>query len=102
MTERPAGLDDLLNHVADNLPTEPGTVPPDVVSAILRDPDSPYFPCQMTVYCDTCGHKATGDYLVREDMTKPERLAVARQHLTQYKGWRTDDTGDYCPAHAAP
>lgn len=84
------------------VPPEPGTVPPETVSAIMRDPDSPYFPCQITVFCDHCGLKATGDYLVREDMNSLERLDVARQYLVQHKGWEhTDDGDDFCPAHAS-
>lgn len=80
-------------------PAQPLT--PEIVSAILRDPDSPLYPSQITVFCDHCGTKATGDYMVSEGMTRAERLAVARKHLA-IKGWEHDDIGDdFCPEHAA-
>jgi hypothetical protein len=76
-------------------------IPPEIVSAILRDPDSPHDPTQITVFCDHCGTENTGDYMVSEGMTSTERLAVARQHLVQNEGWEhTDDGDDFCPTHA--
>jgi hypothetical protein len=84
--------------------TTPGTMPPDMVNAIVRDMDDPRYPSQITVFCDHCGTEDTADYMVSEDMTPTERLAVARQHLVEHKGWQHDaDTGDdFCPEHAAP
>lgn len=77
----------------------PGTVSPEVLSAILRSddtgPDAPY-PCQIGVYCDDCGHTHSGDYLVNDRMSKPERLEVARAHL-RGQGWTCDADGDLCP-----
>lgn len=76
---------------------------PETVSAILRDPDSPLYPSQITVFCDHCGAEATGDYMVSEDMTSAQRLAVARKHLVDNEGWQHDEDGDdFCPEHAAP
>ena len=73
----------------------------EVVSAILRDPESPYYPTQITVFCDHCGTRNTGDYMVREDMTSEQRLAVARKHLVANEGWEhTGDGDDFCPEHA--
>lgn len=83
-------------------PTQPLT--PQIVSAILRDPTSPLYPSQITVFCDHCGHEATRDYMVSEHMTRAERLGVARKHLVANEGWQHDEeTGDdFCPEHAAP
>ncbi|MVO84152.1 hypothetical protein GPA10_05045 [Streptomyces sp. p1417] len=77
-------------------------LPPELVSAILRDPDSPYYPSQITVVCDHCGAEDTSDYMVREDMTPTERLGVARKHLVT-KGWEHDAKvgDDFCPVHAS-
>ena len=60
---------------------------PDVVNAIVRDMDDPRYPSRITVFCDHCGVKHTGEYMVSEDMTRDERLAVARNHLVQNEGW---------------
>ncbi|WP_063803523.1 endonuclease VII domain-containing protein [Streptomyces silvensis] len=78
-------------------------LPPELVSAILRDPDSPYYPSQITVVCDHCGAEDTSDYMVREDMTPTERLGVARMHLVDTKGWEHDARvgDDFCPVHAS-
>ena len=74
---------------------------PDVVNAIVRDMDDPRYPSRITVFCDHCGVKHTGEYMVSEDMTRDERLAVARNHLVQNEGWEhTSDGDDYCPEHA--
>ncbi|MFJ3097386.1 hypothetical protein [Streptomyces hydrogenans] len=74
----------------------------EVVSAILRDPDSPLYPTQITVFCDHCGREATRDYMVSDSMTSTERLAAARTHLAQNEGWQHDEDGDdFCPEHAA-
>jgi hypothetical protein len=80
---------------------QPAPLTPEIVSAILRDPESPYYPTQITVFCDHCGTKHTGDYMVREDMSSDERLAVARKHLVDTEGWEhTTDGDDFCPEHA--
>jgi hypothetical protein len=83
-------------------PDEPGTAPapltPEVVSAILRDPDSPLYPSQIGVFCDTCSVTVKHDYMVSEDMTKDERLGVARKHLTDNENWSCTEAGDFCPA----
>lgn len=80
---------------------KPASLTPEIVSAILRDPDSPLYPSQITVFCDHCGREHTGDYMVSEDMTSTERLAVARKHLVANKGWQHDEYGDdFCPEHA--
>ncbi|WP_086773246.1 hypothetical protein [Streptomyces bobili] len=83
--------------------TTPQPLTPETVSAILRDPDSPYYPSRITMFCDHCGVERTGEYMVSEDMTSRERLGVARQHLVQNEGWEhTSDGDDFCPEHAAP
>ena len=79
--------------------TEP--LAPETVSAILRDPNSPHYPTQITVFCDHCGIEHTGDYMVSTEMDGEERLAVARKHLVDNEGWEhTDDGDDFCPEHA--
>jgi len=83
------------------MPDQPNTLTPDEVNAIVRDMDDPRYPTQITVFCDHCGAQSTGDYMVHEDMTKTERLAVARKHLVEHGGWEhTDDGDDFCPEHA--
>lgn len=80
---------------------QPASLTPEIVSAILRDPDSPFFPTQITVFCDHCGRERTGDYMVRDDMTSEQRLAVARKHLVDNEGWEhSQDGDDFCPEHA--
>ncbi|MEU1800839.1 hypothetical protein [Streptomyces sp. NPDC019937] len=81
---------------------QPASISPEALSAILRDPDDPRYPSQITVFCDHCGHEDTRDYLVSEDMTRQERLAVARQYLVANEGWECDPDGDdFCPVHAS-
>jgi len=83
------------------MPDQPNTLTPDEVNAIVRDMDDPRYPTQITVFCDHCGVENTGDYMVSAEMTSTERLAVARQHLVQNKGWEhADDGDDFCPEHA--
>jgi hypothetical protein len=80
---------------------QPAPLTPEIVSAILRDPESPYYPTQITVFCDHCGTERTGDYIVSDLMTRDERLAVARKHLVDTEGWEhTTDGDDFCPEHA--
>jgi hypothetical protein len=84
-------------------PDEPRALTPEVVNAIVRDMDDPRFPSRITVFCDHCGIEDTGEYMVHEDMTRAERLAVARRHLVANKGWEHTESGDdFCPTHAAP
>lgn len=75
-------------------------VPPEVLSAILRDPDDPRFPDRIGLFCDACGVLEEHDYLVSEEMSKAERLGVARTYL-RTQGWQCDRSGDFCPAHKA-
>ncbi|MCR8574714.1 hypothetical protein [Streptomyces sp. Isolate_219] len=85
------------------MPEQPTPITPEALSTILRDPHSPLYPTQITVFCDHCGREHTGDYLVSEDMGRTERLAVARKHLVENEGWEHDKFGDdFCPEHAAP
>lgn len=81
---------------------QPGTLAPDEVTAIVRDMDDPRFPTRITVFCDHCGLEDTGEYMVSAEMTRRERLAVARNHLVESKGWQHDAEygDDFCPAHA--
>lgn len=82
---------------------QPEPITPEALSAILRDPEDPRYPSQITVFCDHCGRERTGDYLVHEDMTRTERLAVARKHLVENEGWEHDEEvgDDFCPEHAS-
>ncbi|MFJ1869932.1 hypothetical protein [Streptomyces chartreusis] len=81
-------------------PDEPGNapapLPPAIVSAILRDPDSPLYPSQIGVFCDDCGTEVSGDYMVSTEQTSAERLEVARAHL-RTQGWVSTAAGDFCP-----
>ena len=80
---------------------QPNALSPDVVNAIVRDMDDPRYPSRITVFCDHCGTENTGEYMVSEEMTPMERLAVARTHLVNNEGWEhTDDGDDFCPEHA--
>jgi hypothetical protein len=80
---------------------QPNTLTPDEVNAIVRDMDDPRYPTRITVFCDHCGTKNTGEYMVREGMTSRERLDVARTHLVNNEGWEhTGDGDDFCPKHA--
>jgi hypothetical protein len=83
--------------------TTPGTVSPEFVSAMLRNPDTgpdaPY-PCQIGVFCDNCGTVHEGDYVVTDRMAKPERFEAARAHLRTL-GWSCTPDADLCPPCAA-
>ncbi|MFF8910196.1 hypothetical protein [Streptomyces olivaceoviridis] len=81
--------------------TAPAPLPPALVSAILRDPDSPYYPSKIVVFCDECGTESARDYMVSTEQTSAERLEVARRHL-RAEGWQCDATGDFCPEHRTP
>lgn len=78
---------------------QPAPLPPAVVSAILRDPDSPLYPSKIVVFCDDCGTEVAGEFMVSTEQTSAERLEVARAHF-RGKGWQCDQSGDYCPEHA--
>ncbi|OKH91466.1 hypothetical protein [Streptomyces uncialis] len=80
--------------------TTPESLTPEAVSAILRDPSSPLYPTQITVYCDECGTEFTADYMVTTDQTSSERLEAARAHM-RTQGWQCDRTGDHCPQDKA-
>lgn len=75
------------------------TLTPEIVSAILRDPDSPLYPSRICVFCDDCGAEFSGEYMVSEEQTSAERLEVARAHM-RTKGWQCDQDGDFCPEHS--
>ncbi|MFJ8603420.1 hypothetical protein ACIREM_32880 [Streptomyces shenzhenensis] len=81
----------------ENQPT-PQPLTPEVVSAILRDPDSPLYPSRICVFCDECGTEFVGEFMVSEEQTSTERLEVARAHM-RTQGWQCDRAGDYCPEH---
>lgn len=93
----------LFAHHEQPAPDEhpPAPLPPEIVNAILRDPDSPLYPSQIGVACDACGTTVTADYMVSVEQTRTERLGVAREHL-RHQGWRCDDAGDFCPACSRP
>lgn len=76
----------------------PQPLTPEIVSAILRDPDSPLYPSRICVYCDDCGTQFTGEYMVSEEQTSAERLEVARSHMRTL-GWQCNEFGDYCTEH---
>lgn len=65
--------------------------------ADLND-DTSLYPSQISVYCDDCGITVTHDYVVHTDMTRDQRLDVARTHLTDNEGWDCGAAGDLCPA----
>lgn len=78
----------------------PAPLPPALVSAILRDEDSPYYPSKIVVFCDDCGAEDARDYMVSTEQSSAERLEVARAQL-RAEGWQCDRSGDYCPRHKA-
>lgn len=78
----------------------PTPIPPELVSAILRDPDSPLYPSEISVYCDDCGTTLTHDYMVDGRQSRPERLEVARTYLRDHEGWHCDELADLCPTCA--
>ncbi|MER8083807.1 hypothetical protein ABTZ57_01260 [Streptomyces sp. NPDC094048] len=61
-------------------------------------PTGQKYPCGIVVYCDRCGEEHRGDYIVTDDMTSEERLAVARTHLNDNEEWSCGGLlGDLCP-----
>ncbi len=57
------------------------------------------FPLQIAVFCDQCGVEVRHDYVVHDLMTREQRLAVAREHMSRNEGWSCTTEGDYCPDH---
>jgi hypothetical protein len=55
------------------------------------------FPLSIVVFCDRCGVEVEHDYVVHDLMTREQRLAVAREHMTRNEGWSCTAGGDYCP-----
>lgn len=105
-TPRPAGLDDLLNYVEENLPQDDADRCAQTLAGMsvagVGILGSEKYPSQITVSCDHCGTEATNDYMVNEQMTRDERLRAARAHLVANEGWEhTTDGDDFCPAHAS-
>ncbi|MEV2203701.1 hypothetical protein AB0E11_27595 [Streptomyces fradiae] len=80
MIDQPLGLTQLIAAAEAQLP--------DGVDA---------YPTQIGVFCDDCGLLSLHDYIVHTDMTRPERLQVARDHLTTNEGWDCGAAGDLCP-----
>jgi hypothetical protein len=101
MTEQ-RSISQQLGHISVEESTAAYATPltPEVVSAILRDPDSPLYPSRIAVFCDECGTTESDEYMVSEEQTKAERLEVARSHLRK-QGWQCDEDGDFCREHAA-
>lgn len=56
------------------------------------------YPSQIAVFCDHCGTVTEHDYVVHDQMTREERLGVARTHLADNEGWSCTPEGDFCPA----
>ena len=77
----------------------PHTADPDTVLAALHSddtgPDAPY-PASIGVFCDDCGTKALGDYLVSDQMDRTARFETARSHL-RTAGWQCTPGNDLCP-----
>lgn len=71
---------------------------PDTVTVEVIEPtnDDDLYPTAITVFCDRCGVKNTGDYIVTDAIDRAERLALARTHVSTL-GWSCDTTGDFCP-----
>lgn len=101
MNDQPS-INQQLGHITVEESTAAYATPlaPEIVSAILRDPDSPLYPSRIAVFCDECGFTESGEYMVSEEQTKAERLEVARAHLRK-RGWQCDEDGDFCREHAS-
>ncbi|PBC71536.1 hypothetical protein BX265_6146 [Streptomyces sp. TLI_235] len=63
---------------------------------LVEDSDEKY-PCQLGVYCDNCGTEWSGDFVVSDRDSKPERLEIVRRHARNKLGWSCGEAGDYCP-----
>lgn len=61
------------------------------------------YPALIGVFCDRPGCAAVheADYLVHERDDQATRFGYARAELRR-EGWRCDESGDFCPAHAGP
>jgi hypothetical protein len=79
--------------------TNPTPLSPDAVNAIVRDMDDPRYPTQVGIFCDTCHRVESAQFMVTDDMDRPERAELARAEV-RTRGWRCDDEGDFCPEHA--
>lgn len=78
-------------------PVPPPHTPAELTTAARLDPETDdVYPCQISVYCDACGHTETHDHVVHEDMWPSDRLELARAHLRKH-GWSCDDDHDLCP-----
>ncbi|MFE0877294.1 hypothetical protein ACFW4X_20965 [Streptomyces smyrnaeus] len=62
-----------------------------------EQPTGQKFPCGIAVFCDQCGTTHRGDYIVTDQMTRGDRLEVARDHLRRNEGWSCTADGDFCP-----
>ncbi|MFJ9644989.1 hypothetical protein [Streptomyces sp. NPDC101206] len=76
------------------MPDQPAPLP---FSLADLDAETGYYPSQIGVYCDDCCLTVVHDYVVHTDMTRDERLGVARKHLTDNEGWDCGAAGDLCP-----
>jgi hypothetical protein len=85
------------------MPDQPTASPltPEIVNAIVRDPDDPRYPVQVGVFCDRCGTTVKRDYLVSDDTDRQERFEVARGYLREHEGWSCTEAGDFCPECAS-
>jgi hypothetical protein len=104
LSPQPGDAAALLGHVSTGVVSSYATakpLTPEVVNAIVRDPNCPLYPSQIGVFCDRCGTEVLADYMVSSEQTKSERLEVAREHL-RGRGWRCDEDGDICPACSRP
>ena len=69
------------------------------IAAKARPAGPATFPLVIAVFCDTCGTEVRHDYIEHDLMTREQRLAVAREHMTRNEGWSCSAEGDYCPEH---
>lgn len=89
----------MTNPTPDQPSTTPAPLPPSVVSAILRDPDSPLYPSKIVVFCDDCRTEVASEFMVSTEQSSAQRLEVARAHF-RTQGWQCNEAGDLCPACA--
>lgn len=76
---------------------------PDIVSAILRAPDtSPdaLYPSRLGVFCDADGAIIEADIIVNDLVNREVRLAMIRDYA-RTQGWKCTNLGDFCPPCAA-
>lgn len=63
----------------------------------MRESERKY-PCRLGVRCDGCGTTWEGDFVVSDEVTHPQRVALVTEYVKTYEGWRclsVDET--YCP-----